>query len=139
MQGVHMYCVSLSIYLSIYPFIYLHIFRYVCLYVFIYHSIYLSLYMMIIKRYCFQIEQLKFWQKQNILYFENDVICCFMVNIYFNWHFFVTPKVYIITIKWHNFQSEHRWRLGKNRGVLHSENYVILLRNIDFNILSLHF
>ena len=133
-----MHCVSLPIYLSIHLSIYIPLFWYACVYIFNYHCIYLSLYMIIIKRYCFQIEQLKLWQKQNIytLFWK---WYHFMVNIYFNWHFFVTSKVYIITIKWHNFQSEHRWRLGKNRGVLHSENYVILLRNIDFNILSLYF
>ena len=64
--------------------------------------------------------------------------CHFMVNICFNWHFFVTSKVYIKTIKWHNFQSEHRWRLRKNREVIHSENYVVLLRDIDFDFLSLY-
>ena len=31
----------------------------------------------------------------------------FMVNIYFNWHFFVASKVYIITIKWHNYIKWH--------------------------------
>ena len=36
--------------------------------------IYIYIYMIIIKRYCFQTEQLKHWQKQNILYFENDII-----------------------------------------------------------------
>ena len=131
MQSVQMHCFSLSVYLLIHLSIYISLSGYVCVYILIFHSIYLSLYMIVIKWYCFQIEQLKFWQKQNILYFENDVICRFMVNIYFNWHSFVTPKVYIITIKWHNFQSEHRWRFGKNREVLHSENYVILLRNIN--------
>ena len=34
--------------------------------------------------------------------------CHFMGNIYLNWHFIMTSKVYIITIKLHNFQSEHR-------------------------------
>ena len=38
--------------------------------------------MIIIKRYCFQIKQLKLWQKQNILYFENNVIL--LQNINFN-------------------------------------------------------
>ena len=74
MESVHMHCVSLSIYLPIHLSIYISLSRYVCIYIFIYHSIYLSLYMIIIKRYCFQIEQLKLWQKQNILYFENDII-----------------------------------------------------------------
>ena len=69
-----MNCVSLSIYLSVHLSIYILSSRYVRVYIFIYHSTYLSLYMIIIKRYCFQIEQLKLWQKQNILYFENDVI-----------------------------------------------------------------
>ena len=69
-----MHCVSLSIYLPIHLSIYISLSRYVCIYIFIYHSIYLSLYMIIIKRYFFQIEQLKLWQKQNILYFENDTI-----------------------------------------------------------------
>ena len=47
--------------------------------------------------------------------------CHFMVNIYFSWHFFVTFKVYLITIKWHYFPSEHSWRFGKNREVLRFE------------------
>ena len=58
--------------------------------------------------------------------------CHFMVKLYFNWHFFVTSKVYIITIKLHNFQGEYRWRFGKNGEVIHSENYVILLWNINY-------
>ena len=74
MESVHMHSVSLFIYLPIHLSIYKSLSRYVCIYIFIYHSIYLSLYMIIIKRYCFQIEQLKLWQKQNILYFENDII-----------------------------------------------------------------
>ena len=74
MQSVHMHWASLSIYLPIHLSIYISLSRYVCIYIFICHSIYLSLYMIIIKRYCLQIEQLKLWQKQNILYFENDAI-----------------------------------------------------------------
>ena len=74
MQSEHIHCASLSIYQPIHLFIYISLSRYLGVYIFIYHSIYVSLYMIIIKRYCFQIEQLKLWQKQNILYFENDVI-----------------------------------------------------------------
>ena len=58
--------------------------------------------------------------------------CHFMVNIYFNWHFFITSKVYIITIKWHNLQNEYRGTFVKNREVLHFENYVTVLWNINF-------
>ena len=92
MQSVHMHCASLSAYLPIRLSIYISLSRYACVYIFIYHSIYISLYMIIIKWYCFQIEQLKLWKWYH-----------FMVNIYFNWHFFVASKVYIITIKWHNY------------------------------------
>ena len=74
MQSEHLNCVSLSIYLSLHLSICVSLSRYICVYIFIHHSIYLSLYMIIIKQYCFQIEQLKLWKKQNILYFENDVI-----------------------------------------------------------------
>ena len=74
MQSEQMHCVSLSIYLSIHLSIYISLSRHICVYIFIYHSIYLSLYIIIIKRYCFQIEQLKIWKKYKILYFENDVI-----------------------------------------------------------------
>ena len=77
-----MHCASLSIYLPIHLSIYISLSRYICVYIFIYHSIYISLYMIIIKWYCFQIEQLKLWQKQKILYFENDVIL--LRNIDFN-------------------------------------------------------
>ena len=91
MQSVHMHCASLSIYLPIHLSIYISLSRYVCVYIFIYHSIYLSLHMIIIKRYCFQIEQLKLCQKQNILYFGNDVMLRWiyiLINISL-WH----PKV----------------------------------------------
>ena len=84
-----MHCISLSIYLSIHLSICLHI--YLDMYASIslsiilsLHSIflYLSLYIFTIKRSCFQIEQLKLWQKQKILCFENDVIL--LRNIDFN-------------------------------------------------------
>ena len=74
MQSVQMHCFSLSVYLLIHLSIYISLSGYVCVYILIFHSIYLSLYMIIIKWYCFQIEQLKFWQKQNIFYLENDII-----------------------------------------------------------------
>ena len=128
MQSVHMHCVNLSIYLSIHLSIYISLSRYVCVYIFIYHSIYLSLYMIIIKRYCFQIQQLKLGK--NKIYSMLKMMSSYDEFI-FNWHFFVTSKVYIIAIKWHNFQRGHRGRFAKNQEVLHSENYVILLRNMN--------
>ena len=64
--------VCLFIYLSIYLSTYLYLDMYASISLSIILSI--SLYMIIIKQYCFQIEQLKLWQKQNILYFENDII-----------------------------------------------------------------
>ena len=120
-----------SIYLSIYPFIYLHIFIYIWMCLYLYLSFYLSL--------------LIYDHNKTVLFSDGTVEalaktkytlfwkwCHFMVNICFNWHFFITSKVYIITIKWHNFQNEYKGRFGKNREVLHFENYVIVLWNINF-------
>ena len=63
------YALCQSIYLSIYlsiAYLYLDTYLSISLSV-IYLS--LSLYMIIVKRYCLPTEQLKLWQKQNILYF----------------------------------------------------------------------
>ena len=125
---------------------------YICIvsvYLFIYLSIYLSTYLyldMYASVSLFIILSLPIYDHNKTIFFSDWTVealaktkytlfwkwCHFMVGLYFNWHFFVTSKVYIITIKLHNFQGEYRWRFGKNGEVIHSENYVILLWNINY-------
>ena len=107
---------NLFIYLSIYLSICISIYRYLCAYIFIYHSIYLSLYIITIKWYCFQTEQLKLCQKQNILYFENNFILC---SIYI-----------LIDILWHQFTlsplNDKFFRLSIVEGLEKTETHSIL-------------
>ena len=138
MKLLRVYIWIVSVYLFIYLSIYLSRYLYLDMYASISLSFYLSLPIYDSNKTVLfsdwtvgALEKTKctlFWKRFH-----------FMVNIYFNWHFFMTSKFYIITIKWHDFQSEHRWRFGKTWEVLHSENYTILLRNMNFNILSLYF
>ena len=109
---------------SVYLFIYLSIYLSTYLYLDMYTSISLSI-----------ILSLPIYDHNKTIFFSDWTVealaktkytlfwkwCHFMENLYVNWHFFVTSKVYIIAIKWHNCQSEHRWRFGKTREVLHSE------------------
>ena len=54
----------------------------------------------------------------------------FMVIIYFNWHFFMASKVYIIAIKWHNCI---KWHIqGNNFYILNTDVTQIFTDHILF-------
>ena len=94
---------------SVYLFTYLSIYLSTYLFLDMYASISFSLYMTIIKQYCFQIEQLKLWQKQNILYFENDVIL-WLKFIFLSLHKLLYKLVYKLLDIYDRCYTNFYWR-----------------------------
>ena len=96
---------------SVYLFIYLSIYLSIYLYLDMYASISLSI-ILYISPYIWSYKTVLFsdWTAEALAKTKYILFWkwyYFMVNIYFNWHFFVASKVYIITIKWRNYIKWH--------------------------------